>query len=168
MKKTFKQTMAGLFSTAEGTFYKWKREQRPIISLLEKYFTKEDLEEFLETGAVARYELDAIQPKNENTPLKEPVRSKFGKDYKVAASAVLDCTLASYYNWAKESRPVISLFEQYFTKSELEEFLRTGGIEKMEIVAGLSLEDLKLIRENKEVIIKFQEIKQLLQGTNNV
>lgn len=84
---TFKQIMAGLFSTAEGTFYKWKNEGRPIISLLEKYYTKEELEEFLETGK----------------------------------------------------------------------------IEKMQIVTGLSLEDLKLIRENKKVIVKLQEIKQLLQ-----
>jgi hypothetical protein len=74
----------------------------------------------------------------------------------------------TFYKWKREQRPIISLLEKYFTKEELEEFLRTGGIEKMEIVAGLSLEDLKLIRENKEVIIKFQEIKQLLQGTNNV
>lgn len=160
---TFKQIMAGLFSTAEGTFYKWKRENRPIISLLEKYFTKADLEEFLSTGAVMKYEPEPVQLNSDSVHLKEPVKSKLGKDYKVAAAAVLKCTLASYYNWAKESRPVISLFEQYFSKSELEEFLKTGGIEKMEIVAGLSLEDLKMIRENKEVIVKLQEVKQLLQ-----
>lgn len=53
---TFKETMAALFSTAEGTYYKWKREERPIILLLEKYFTKEDLEEFLETGKIRKFE----------------------------------------------------------------------------------------------------------------
>jgi len=65
---TFKETMAGIFSTAEGTYYKWKREKRPIISLLEKYFTKEDLVEFLETGKISKlekpsensYELDSV------------------------------------------------------------------------------------------------------------
>ena len=53
---TFKQVMAGIFSTAEGTFYKWKKEERPIIALLDRYFSKEDLEEFLITGKVSRYE----------------------------------------------------------------------------------------------------------------
>lgn len=54
---TFKETMAELFSTAEGTYYKWKKEQRPIIALLEKYFTREDLEEFIQTGKISRFEM---------------------------------------------------------------------------------------------------------------
>ncbi|MCT7575260.1 hypothetical protein N5U00_07955 [Aliarcobacter butzleri] len=54
---TFKKTMAKLFSTAEGTYYKWKKENRPIINLLETYFTKEDLEEFLTTGEISKQEL---------------------------------------------------------------------------------------------------------------
>lgn len=54
---TFKETMAALFSTSQGTYYKWKKENRPIISLLDKYFTQEDLEEFLETGEIFKLEL---------------------------------------------------------------------------------------------------------------
>ncbi|MDN5086889.1 hypothetical protein O8C74_07385 [Aliarcobacter butzleri] len=54
---TFKETMAKLFSTAEGTYYKWKKENRPIINLLAKYFTKEELEEFLTTGEISKQEL---------------------------------------------------------------------------------------------------------------
>ena len=54
---TFKETMAAIFSTAEGTYYKWKREKRPIIALLEKYFTKQDLEEFLQTGKISKFEV---------------------------------------------------------------------------------------------------------------
>lgn len=37
-------------------YYKWKKEGRPIINLLEKYFTKEDLAEFLETGKIEKME----------------------------------------------------------------------------------------------------------------
>jgi hypothetical protein len=44
-----------LLFTPQGV-NKWKKENRPIIGLLEKYFNKEDLEEFLETGAIMRYE----------------------------------------------------------------------------------------------------------------
>lgn len=54
---TFKETMAELFSTAEGTYYKWKKEQRPIIALLEKYFTREELEEFILTGKISSFEM---------------------------------------------------------------------------------------------------------------
>ncbi len=36
---------------------KWKRENRPIISLLDKYFTKEDLEEFLETNKIQKMDM---------------------------------------------------------------------------------------------------------------
>lgn len=54
---TFKETMAELFSTAEGTYYKWKREKRPIIALLDIYFSKEDIEEFLETGKISKFEI---------------------------------------------------------------------------------------------------------------
>lgn len=32
---------------------KWKKENRPIILLLEKYFSKEDIEEFLDKGAIS-------------------------------------------------------------------------------------------------------------------
>ncbi len=35
---------------------KWKREKRPIITLLEKYYSDEDLEEFLRTGKILRLE----------------------------------------------------------------------------------------------------------------
>lgn len=42
-----------LLFTPQGV-NKWKKEQRPIIVLLEKYFDKEDLDEFLETGKIAK------------------------------------------------------------------------------------------------------------------
>jgi hypothetical protein len=54
---TFKETMASIFSTAEGTYYKWKKEKRPIINLLDKYFLQEELEEFLKNGQIQKQEL---------------------------------------------------------------------------------------------------------------
>lgn len=44
-----------LLFTPQGV-NKWKKEQRPIIALLEKYFSKEDLEEFLKTGKIQKLE----------------------------------------------------------------------------------------------------------------
>lgn len=45
-----------LFQFSIPTFYNWQREKRPIIKLLEKYFTKDDLEEFLQTGKIQKFE----------------------------------------------------------------------------------------------------------------
>jgi hypothetical protein len=53
---------------------------------------------------------------------------KFGKAYKQVASKILGCSLASYYSWDKQKRPIISLLEKYFTQEDLEEFLETGEI----------------------------------------
>lgn len=52
----FKTLMSTLFGFSAPTFYSWKKEQRPIISLLDKYFTKEDLVEFLEMGKIDKME----------------------------------------------------------------------------------------------------------------
>lgn len=43
-----------LFQFSIPTFYAWKKQSRPIISLINSYFTKEELEEFLVHGSIAR------------------------------------------------------------------------------------------------------------------
>lgn len=50
-----------LFQFSVPTFYNWQREKRPIMELLDKYFTKEDLEEFLEYGTVEKLEFTNLQ-----------------------------------------------------------------------------------------------------------
>lgn len=45
-----------LLDVSRNTYYVHKRENRPIVALLEKYFTKEELEEFLETGKISKLE----------------------------------------------------------------------------------------------------------------
>ncbi|WP_353662625.1 hypothetical protein [Hydrogenimonas sp. SS33] len=57
---------------------------------------------------------------------------KKGKEYKEVASKILGCTLASYYNWDKQNRPIIALLEKYFSKEDLEEFLLYGKVRKLE------------------------------------
>lgn len=46
--------MTLLMCFSRNTFFVWKREKRPIISLLEKYHSKEELQEFLETGKIQK------------------------------------------------------------------------------------------------------------------
>lgn len=59
------KTYSLLFQNTIRTISNWKVEKRPIISLIEKYFSKEDLEEFLKTGEIKKQELlkkqDAMQ-----------------------------------------------------------------------------------------------------------
>lgn len=51
---TEEQIMVELFEFSSPTYYKWKKhEKRKIFDLLEQYFTKEELEEFLETGKIS-------------------------------------------------------------------------------------------------------------------
>ena len=45
-----------MLGNTEKSYYRWKKENRPIIAFLERYFTKEDLEEFLKTGIVSKLE----------------------------------------------------------------------------------------------------------------
>ena len=56
MRLKLEEIYMELFNFSRPTYYKWKRENIKVIKLLEKYFSKEDLEEYLETGKVSRYE----------------------------------------------------------------------------------------------------------------
>ncbi len=51
-----KNAIIKILNIADRTYYNWKSEGRPIISLLEKYFSSEDLEEYLQTGSISRLE----------------------------------------------------------------------------------------------------------------
>jgi hypothetical protein len=45
-----------LIGISEKSYYVWKKKtHKDLISLLEKYFTNEDLEEFLETGEIRKF-----------------------------------------------------------------------------------------------------------------
>lgn len=59
-----KKAILKLLDVSDKTFYNWKKEKRPILELLEKYFTKEDLEEFLETEKITKFESQITNEKN--------------------------------------------------------------------------------------------------------
>jgi len=50
---THKEVMAKLFDFNATTYYAWKKQNRPIINLIDRYFTKEDLQEFIEKGSIS-------------------------------------------------------------------------------------------------------------------
>lgn len=55
MKKD--EVVSNILGCSVSGYYKWKKQGRYIIDLLDKYFSKSDLEEYLETGKVSKFEL---------------------------------------------------------------------------------------------------------------
>lgn len=54
---------------SENTYYDWKKQNRPIIVFLEKYFSEEDLKEFLATGKISK--LENVQQSSSELKLHE-------------------------------------------------------------------------------------------------
>lgn len=46
-----------LFLFTRQTWSKWKNEKRPIVNLIERYFSNDELQEFLETNQIKKFEL---------------------------------------------------------------------------------------------------------------
>jgi len=46
-----------LFGFSKNTYYSWKREKKPVIELLNKYFTKEELIEYIENNEISNMKL---------------------------------------------------------------------------------------------------------------
>jgi hypothetical protein len=72
-------------------------------------------------------------------------------------------TRQSWNNWKIEQRPIVSLLEKYFTNEEIEEFLTSQKMAKLEAIKGINVEDINFILENKDMIRKLKEIKGVLQ-----
>ena len=84
------------------------------------------------------------------------IDKKIGKGYKIIASKILDCTLASYYNWDNQNRSIIKLLEKYFSSDDLKEFLETGEIKEFD-----RFEELKQIEKKYKKLLKaFNQIKE--------
>lgn len=56
-------------------FYKWKKQKRPIIELLDKYFTKDELEEFLSQGTIGKLEYLKSMDKTFNVQISNFAKS---------------------------------------------------------------------------------------------
>lgn len=66
---------------------------------------------------------------------------------------ILEMTSQGVGKWRKENRPIINLLEKYFTKEELEEFLKTEKINKLE-----------RLDELLEIEKKYNEIIKVIEG----
>ena len=54
---SYEKRIVEIFGFSRNTYYVWKREGRPIIELMEKYFSTQDLEEFIQTRKISRFDI---------------------------------------------------------------------------------------------------------------
>jgi len=60
--KTRVQIFSQLLEISEKSFYRWRsKDHIKLLSLLEKYFNEDDIEEFLETGKIVKLELVKLE-----------------------------------------------------------------------------------------------------------
>jgi len=52
-----KSSIAKLLSVTDRSVYNWSQEKRPIISFLYKYFSEQDIEDYLKFGKIEKLEL---------------------------------------------------------------------------------------------------------------
>ena len=73
-----KEVVAKVLGVSVKSVYNYYKDQKakPIIALLEKYFTQEDLEEFLETGEIGFLEERKI---NENGGVLSKIYFEIGQ-----------------------------------------------------------------------------------------
>lgn len=56
-KSTIAIVMSTLLNISEKSYYRWKKkDHKTLISLLEMYHSNEEIQEFLETGKISKYE----------------------------------------------------------------------------------------------------------------
>jgi len=83
-----------------------------------------------------------------------------------AITTLLGVSKNSYWNYKKQDRPIIAFLEKYFSKEEIEEFLETGSMQKLENQnASLEKIDLyeKLLVDHALYSAK-EKLQKLLDG----
>ena len=84
------------------------------------------------------------------------------KGFKKVACDILGITQRSYSNYATQDRAIIKILEKYFKKEELEEFLKNKKIKKMELIRGLSIEELEDKLSTLDHYDKDQRVKEII------
>ncbi len=64
---------------------------------------------------------------------------------------------SAYFKFKKENRPIIFLLEKYFSKEDLDEFLKTKSIRKYDLIKNLSNEEISNIEESKESLFLLED-----------
>lgn len=143
--ETHSITMSKILEISENSYFRWKKKDHVVlVNLLEKYFTKEDLKEFLESGKIK---------KMENLNLVHTTAKKIVKEF----------FYTSYTNERKNDEFFNIIFPSYI-KFENQQVEKNKKILQDRIEAALSDERKKAISNkidniytiyNKRDLIKF-------------
>ena len=151
-KLDYKQ-VSQLCGITNPTFYNWKSEKRPILYLLNKYFTNAELEEFIKTGSIRTMEVVNELKKREGDFFDSfvSVIEKFNKNGKIKL-------LAEFINFFSDGKRVfaddfpLSLNETLssflldgVSEHNNEEVLKHIEFQRIMIDCGISLSDTNFI-----------------------
>lgn len=115
-------TLTKILGNSSKTVTNWKKEKRPIIDLIYKYFQKEELEEFLRTGKISKYENSKYIVDNFINSNKKIYIDSFTKNYRYSSLALShDVFIDFYFNF------LISLKDiEYIKEAGIQQILFTS------------------------------------------
>lgn len=150
--------ISDLFGYSSQTYFNWKKEieKRPILKMIEKYFTKQELEEFLETGQIGKYEKIKSLDFQKNKILdnffyeyysRKPINRDFSDNIFPKFEKYVEIEVEKRREKLKENgnQKTISKIK-YFNKYDFFEFLL-----KMEINEAQKIEIIQTISDFKEI-----------------
>lgn len=128
------KTIAKLFDIHQNTVTNWKKEEKKGLALILKYFTKEDLQEFLEYGTIEKLEFVNIQ------------------NYSLQA--------AEFSNVLNAVKKFVELYSQEEYQKLYEEY---GQNEPDEFLAYVSSRDDETLDENNNYLISNETVDGLFE-----
>jgi flagellar biosynthesis protein FliP len=67
--------------------------------------------------------------------------------YHKAVAELMSFSSNSYYVWKKEERPIILFLHKYLSEADIQEFLKTNKLEKLDLIKDVSIEELRAFKE---------------------
>jgi len=67
--------MVKLFGFSRQSWNNWKKEERPIVKLLESVFTNEEIDQFLETGEISSLDFCEFKEKSTRSKIMQEIES---------------------------------------------------------------------------------------------
>jgi len=159
------KTLSILTKTTTATLRNWQKEQRKIIDFLYKYFNKNEIEEFLKTGAI--YKQDLILDLN-NIEIKDMIKkttflklANFNEKMKRALKVTIlfmkknDIKILEAINQLSEKVNTFKAFKKILIDNENDFLLKKDFLELKKLIKKLNKNDIKIINENKDEILNF-------------
>lgn len=120
---TEREVYMALFDISINTYYLWKRQRRPVFILLEKYFSKEDLEEFIFSKKISRFDTQGNKIYKDHIRTSEIIMLLTKRKPKMLASTLAE-SLELHNVISSTSKRLKNITTGYAFLGELEKILR--------------------------------------------